>query len=384
MRRVVTVLIILQVMSSLYIWTPSMGAPPENSARAAVLMEVESGRVLYEKNPHEKLPMASTTKIMTAILAIENTHPSDVVKISPQASGIEGSSLYLVAGEELTMEQLLYGLMLRSGNDAATAIAEHIAGSVEDFAMMMNKKARELGAMNTNFMNPHGLHHEQHYTTAYDLALISAYAMKNSTFREIVSTRYHRIPWQDQPWDRVLMNKNALLWDYKGANGIKTGYTKAARRCLASAALRDGMQLVAVVLNCQPWFEDSAAILDYGFREYQMTPLFSQGERVGSIPVKNGFKKEVELIVKDDISVPLTDEEREQVSITLKHPESLRAPVTANTRVGTINISLGNNFTLSKDIYTASNVKENSFTSNLQRIIRQWMSNTWDILFPSP
>ena len=379
MRRVVTVLIILQVMSSLYIWTPSMGAPPENSARAAVLMDGIC-RVLYEKNPHRS---CHGNHQDDAILVIENTHPSDVVKISPQASGIEGSSLYLVAGEELTMEQLLYGLMLRSGNDAATAIAEHIAGSVEDFAMMMNKKARELGAMNTNFMNPHGLHHEQHYTTAYDLALISAYAMKNSTFREIVSTRYHRIPWQDQPWDRVLMNKNALLWDYKGANGIKTGYTKAARRCLASAALRDGMQLVAVVLNCQPWFEDSAAILDYGFREYQMTPLFSQGERVGSIPVKNGFKKEVELIVKDDISVPLTDEEREQVSITLKHPESLRAPVTANTRVGTINISLGNNFTLSKDIYTASNVKENSFTSNLHRIIRQWMSNTWDSLFPS-
>jgi D-alanyl-D-alanine carboxypeptidase (penicillin-binding protein 5/6) len=384
MRRIVTALIMLQVMSSLYIWTPSLGASPENSARAAVLMEAETGRVLYEKNPHEKLPMASTTKIMTAILAIENTHPSDLVKISPQASGIEGSSLYLAAGEELTMEQLLYGLMLRSGNDAATAIAEHIAGSEEDFARMMNGKARDIGAMNTNFMNPHGLHHDQHYTTAYDLALISAYAMKNSTFREIVSTKYHRIPWQDQPWDRVLMNKNALLWDYEGANGIKTGYTKAARRCLASAALRDGMQLVAVVLNCQPWFEDSAAILDYGFREYQMTPLFSREERVGTIPVKNGFTKEVELVIKDDISLPLTEQEQQDLSITLNHPEYLRAPVAANTRVGTIDLTLGDNFTISKDIFTASDVRENSFPSNLRNIIRQWMDNSWDSLFPSP
>ena len=183
--------------------------------------------------------MASTTKIMTAILAIENTHPSDVVKISPKASGIEGSSLYLVAGEELTMEQLLYGLMLRSGNDAATAIAEHIAGSVEDFAMMMNKKARELGAMNTNFMNP-GLHHEQHYTTAYDLGLISAYAYENSTFREIVSTRYHRIPWQDQPWDRVLMNKNALLWDYRRKRHKDRVYQGRQKMpCLGSPAGRN-------------------------------------------------------------------------------------------------------------------------------------------------
>ncbi len=381
MKKVVLAFTILFMLT---LFTPALALaadPPENSAAAAVLMEVETGRVLYEKNPHKKMPMASTTKIMTAILALENSHLSDVVTVSPSASGIEGSSLYLAAGEQLTMEQLLYGLMLRSGNDAATAIAEHLADSVDEFAEMMNRKAREIGAMNTNFMNPHGLHHEQHYTTAYDLALISAYAMKNTTFREIVSTKYHKIPWEGQPWDRVLMNKNALLWNYEGANGIKTGYTRASGRCLASAALRNDMQLVAVVLNCQPWFDDSTAILNYGFVNYEMKKLFEKGEVVGEIPVKNGFEKEVELVVEDDIYLPLAEGDMENLSISIRHPETLKAPIMAGTRVGSLDIVLGDQIKISKDVYTASSIKENTFPSNLRNILRQWMINTWDNLF---
>ena len=373
MKRI-TISILLLALLILSLPISSWAAPPENSARSAVLMEVESGRVLYEKNAHEKLPMASTTKIMTAILALENSQLSDIVTVSPKASGIEGSSLYLEAGEKLTMEHLLYGLMLRSGNDAAHAIAEHIGETVEDFASMMNKKAVEIGAKNTHFVNPHGLHHGDHYTTAYDLALISSYAMKNPTFREIVSTQYYRIPWEGQPWDRVIMNKNALLWNYEGANGIKTGYTKASRRCLASAALRNDMQLVAVVLDCQPWFDDSAAILDYGFSNYKMTKIFEKGEIVGQIPVKKGFEKTVDLMLMDDVSIPLAEGELEKIQISLKHPEFLKAPVTAGTRVGSLEIILEDT-KISRDIYTASNVKENTFPSNLKNIIRQWVAN---------
>lgn len=380
MKKLIAIMAII-----LSLLTPGMsslcqGVPPENSARGAVLMEVETRRVIYEKNPHQKMPMASTTKIMTAILALENSHPSDVVTVSPNASGVEGSSLYLSVGEKLTMEQLLYGLMLRSGNDAATAIAEHLGKSIDGFAAMMNKKAREIGAMNTNFMNPHGLHHEEHYTTAYDLALISAYAMENTAFRQIASTKYYKIPWEGQPWDRVLMNKNALLWEYEGANGIKTGYTKAARRCLAAAAQRNDMQLVAVVLDCQPWFDDSAAILDYGFANYEKKKLFSKGEIVGKMPVKEGFAKEVELVLEDDISIPLAPGEEEKLHITLRHREALKAPVRAGTRVGNIEISLGEKFKVSKDVFTATTVKENTFPSNLRDIIKQWMVNTWDNL----
>ena len=188
-----------------------LSAPPSTAARAAVVMEASSRRVLYAKNPHMKLPMASTTKIMTAILAIEMGNLEDVVTVSPKAMGVEGSSIYLAKGERLTLEQLLYGLMLRSGNDAAVAIAEHIGGSVENFVRLMNRKAVQIGARNTNFVNPHGLHDDMHYTTAYDLALISAYAMQNPVFRTIVSTKYKKIPWEGRSYDRVLQNKNALL-----------------------------------------------------------------------------------------------------------------------------------------------------------------------------
>ena len=379
MKKFTISIAVLFALLTIYLPIPSLGAPPENSARAAVLMEVETGRVLYEKNAYEKLPMASTTKIMTAILALENSHSSDIVTVSPRASGIEGSSIYLAEGEKLTMEQLLYGLMLRSGNDAAFAIAEHLGKTVEGFSEMMNKKAREIGAMNTNFTNPHGLHHEEHYTTAYDLALISAYAMKNSSFREIVSTQYYKIPWEGQPWDRVVKNKNALLWDYEGANGIKTGYTKAARRCLASAALRNDMQLVAVVLDCQPWFDDSTSLLNYGFSNYEMKKLFTKEEILGEIPVKNGFDKTIELMLKDDIFIPLSEGELDKLQIVLKHPEVLRAPIMAGTRVGSMEITL-EDLKISKDIYTASNVKENTFPSNLRNIIKQWMANTWENL----
>ncbi|NLJ41092.1 MAG: D-alanyl-D-alanine carboxypeptidase [Clostridiales bacterium] len=379
MKKLKISLIVLLALSFL-MPSISLGAPPDNSATAAVLMEVETGRVLYEKNPHDKMPMASTTKIMTTIIALENSHPSDIVTVAPEASGVEGSSLYLAPGEKLTMEQLLYGLMLRSGNDSAMAIAMHLGKSQEGFAQMMNKKAKEIGARNTNFMNPHGLHHDEHYTTAYDLALISAYAMKNSTFREIVSTKYYKIPWEGHPWDRVLMNKNALLWDFEGANGIKTGYTKASGRCLASASKREDMQLVAIVLRCQPWFEDSAAMLEYGFENFHMEELFSQGEQVAEATVKRGFKKKVGLILEDDITLPLSQGELRNITIALDHPESITAPIVAGTRVGSIEISLGDKLSISKDIFTAADIKENTIVSNLKTLLRQWMINSWSTL----
>ena len=382
MKKYSPVIAILLILNMSCLPTISLAEPPENSARAAVLMEVETGRVLYEKNPHEKLPMASTTKIMTAILALENSQLSDIVTVSSNASGVEGSSLYLAVGERLTMEQLLYGLMLRSGNDAAVAIAEHVGKSQEGFADMMNKKAREIGAINTHFMNPHGLHHENHYTTAYDLALLSTYAMGNSSFREIVSTKYYKIPWQGQPWDRVLMNKNALLWNYEGAEGIKTGYTKAARRCLATAAVRNDMELVAVVLDCQPWFDDSATILNYGFSHYEMKKIFTRDESLGEIPVKNGFDKKVDIILKDDITLPLAEGELDRLGIVLKHPEILEAPIRAGSRVGSIEILLDDELIISKDLYTASNIKENTFPANFRNLIRQWIANLGQELTP--
>jgi len=193
------------------------------SAKSAVLIDGASGRVLYEHNAYEKLPMASTTKIMTGLLACESGKLEKTVKASPFASGTEGSSLWLKIGEKLTLEELTYGLMLKSGNDAAVAIAEYLGGSIDAFALLMNKRAREIGAVNTNFVNPHGLDAEGHYTTAYDLALIARKAMKNDTFRKIVSTKTYSIPMEGEKWDRALKNHNKLLWRYEGCIGIKTG-----------------------------------------------------------------------------------------------------------------------------------------------------------------
>ena len=193
------------------------------SSKSAVLIDSNGGRVLYEHNSYEKLSMASTTKIMTGLLACESGKLDKTVKVSPFASGTEGSSLWLKIGEKQTLENLTYGLMLKSGNDAAVAIAEYLGGSVDAFALLMNKRAKEIGAVNTNFKNPHGLDTEEHYTTAYDLALIAREAMKNKKFREIVSTKTYSIPMDGEKWDRVLKNHNKLLWRYDGCNGVKTG-----------------------------------------------------------------------------------------------------------------------------------------------------------------
>lgn len=349
------------------------GVFPSTAARAAVVMEVSSKRVLYAKNPHMKLPMASTTKIMTAILAIEMGNLDDVVVVSPRAEGVEGSSLYLAKGERLTLEQLLYGLMLRSGNDAAVAIAEHIGGSVENFVKLMNRKAVQIGAKNTNFVNPHGLHDDMHYTTAYDLALISAYAMQNPVFRTIVSTKYKKIPWEGRSYDRVLQNKNALLWSYEGANGIKTGYTKVSRRCLASAALRNGMQLVCVVLDCQPWFDDSAALLDYGFSNFKPYTVISKEQVMGYIPVKDGYEVQVAAICREEIVLPVKEGEEKGILVEVKLPNYLKAPVKAGTNVGYVKVTLGDEVSIKKDLYTATNIKENTIRSNLKRIIDRWL-----------
>ncbi len=218
---------------------PSASAVPQDlelDGAAAVLMEQGTNRVLYAQNENEKLAPASTTKVMTCILAIENGDLDKVVTVSKNASGVEGSSIWLSQGEHITLGDLLYGLMLSSGNDAAVAIAEEIGGSVDGFVEMMNNKAKEIGALNTNFANPNGLPDDNHYTTAYDLALICSYAMQNETFRTIVSTEYKEISWEGHEYLRVLKNKNKLLWQYDGCTGIKTGYTKSAGKCLTSAA----------------------------------------------------------------------------------------------------------------------------------------------------
>ena len=231
------------------------------SAKAMAVIEASTGRLLYEKSKDLKLPMASTTKICTAITVIENCDNIEkTVTVPDKAVGVEGSSIYLQKSEKVKIIDLLYGLMLQSGNDCAEALAITVGGSIEHFAAMMNETAAKAGATNSNFVTPHGLHDDNHYTTAYDLALISAYAFKNPVFEQIVSTKKHIMPWEGRNYPRVIVNKNKILSTYEGGDGVKTGFTKKAGRCLVSSATRDGMRIIAVVLNCGPMFEDCASL----------------------------------------------------------------------------------------------------------------------------
>ena len=344
------------------------------TAKSAVLLEASTGRVLYQQNAYEKMPMASTTKIMTALVALENGRLDDTVVVSPNASGIEGSSIWLSAGEKMSLSDMLFGLMLASGNDAALAIAEHIGGTVDDFVDMMNRKAMEIGAYNTNFVNPNGLPADNHYTTAYDLALISAYAMQNKAFCQIVETQYKTLPWEGHEWDRVVKNKNKILWNYEGGNGIKTGFTEAAGRCLAAAAQRDNMQLVSVVLSAPDMFNDCMMLLDFGFDNYQNSLIVKAGELIDEVEVTQGMEKSFTVYTMEDVYYPLTTEENEQLKKNVYVVQSLNAPVVKGQPVGHVDLWLGENKIGVIALSAPRSIGENSYSYNLKKLLDLWMN----------
>ena len=271
-ERIVIVSIFLILLFIFYATVVFSAGDISVSARSAALYDPASKCFLYTKNADTRLPMASTTKIMTALVAIENADLDKSVSISDDAIGTEGSSLYLKRGESMTMRELLMGLMLRSANDAAAAIAYEISGSIEAFAEKMNEKAYQIGALNTNFTNPHGLDDSSHYTTAKDLAIIAAEALRNETFLNIVSTKKYIIKNSDGE-ARLLTNHNKLLNLYDGAIGVKTGFTKKSGRCLVGAAERDGTRLISVTINAPDDWNDHKALFDYGFLKLKSVPL---------------------------------------------------------------------------------------------------------------
>ncbi len=255
---------------------------PTSGAQACALIDANSGQLLFSKNENQRLPMASTTKIMTAIIALENCDVDEIVTVPAQAQGVEGSSIYLLSGEELTLSELLYGLLLESGNDSATAIAIYVGGDEGSFCELMNRKAEELGLSNTHFENPHGLTAEEHYTTAYELAMLSAYAMKNETFRKIVSTEKYVIPERENCRARYFSNHNRLLRNLDICDGIKTGYTLAAGRCLVTSASLGESRFVAVTLNDRRDWEDHKEMLTFAAENFESIKLAEKDELVFS------------------------------------------------------------------------------------------------------
>lgn len=303
------------------------------SAQKAILLDAQTGRVLYEKSADSRSLIASTTKIMTALLICEQCNALDRMKIPKEAVGIEGSSMYLQEGEVLSLQELLYGLMLRSGNDAAVALAIYCAGTVEGFAEMMNDKARQLGLTGTHFENPHGLDSPGHYSTARDLATLTAYAMKNPIFLQTVSTKTVRVG------NRTMQNHNKLLWRVEGADGVKTGYTKAAGRILVSSAARDGRRLICVTINDGNDWVDHANLLDKGFSEYKAEQLIQGGECLGYATVFSGKEEKVSLLAAEDFSYALASQE--ETEIVLSGPGFAYAPVIKGKEAGYAYVCIG-------------------------------------------
>ncbi len=348
-------LIVLSILTIFSAFSVTGFASASNSS-SEIVIELNSNRVLFENNAREKKYMASTTKILTALCVIENSNLDDKVTITKKTIGIEGSSIYLEEGEILTVRELLYGLMLRSGNDCAETLACYCSGTIEEFALLMNQTANKIGALDSNFVNPHGLHNDNHYTTAYDLALISSYAMKNQDFREIVQTKVIDISFSTRDYNRRLVNKNKMLKEFEGSTGIKTGYTKKAGRCLVSSCYRDGMELICVVLNCPPMFERSKNLLTQCFNYYSNYKIIESDHIFDFIDIENSDKK-VGVICLNDVTLPLTKEEKNNLKIVCDYPKKLSLPIKKGENIGLIKIYIENNLLFEEKIYTIVDVK---------------------------
>lgn len=308
---------------------------PAVSAASAVLMDGETGRILYANNENEPRAIASITKLMTALVAAEWAQGdlSRTVTIRQEWTGIEGTSLYLRAGEKLTLETLLYGLLLHSGNDAAVALAASCAGDVETFVGWMNQRAQDLGMTNTHFSDPNGLGDENHYSTALDMARLGAACLQNPTVAKITATRSITLE------GRSFTNHNKLLWLYPGCTGMKTGYTRQAGRTLVSSAEKDGQTLICVTLNDRNDWTDHQALLDYGFETFPRQVLAEEGETFRQVPVEGSLLHQVPAVARGEVAWPLREGETVRTEIDL--PASVQAPVTQGEIAGTVTFYVG-------------------------------------------
>lgn len=330
---------------------------PEISARTAIVMDLNSGMVLYEKNSQDKVFPASTTKILTALLAIEQGDLNDVVTISKTASGVEGSSIYLEVGEKIPLKDLIYGLMLRSGNDAAIAIAEKIAGSKESFIEKMNERAKEIGAEHTHFMNPNGLHDDEHYTTAYDMALLARQAMLNPAFKEVAASKSWTADRGDGKFN-VFYNKNKVVHQYEGGTGVKIGYTKTAGRTLVASSKRGEMELICVVMDAPNWFEDSYRLMDAVYDTYEEVQIAQKQQRLKTIPVEGGTKDYAYIGTKEDVLCPVAKENgKAEISIQYLLGFQSQAPVKRWQEAGTLNVYVNGAYVHSVPLYFLEDVE---------------------------
>ncbi|NMB45541.1 MAG: D-alanyl-D-alanine carboxypeptidase [Firmicutes bacterium] len=341
------------------------------SASAAIVMDQQTGQVLWAKNPDWQRPIASLTKIMTAILVLELNDLDESVAISREAARTPGSSMYLRMGVDYRVRDLLHGLMLLSGNDAAVALAEHSCGSVDQFVAFMNKKAVLLGASLTSFTNPHGLPDTEHYSTAYDMAVLTRHALDISEFASLVASNKAVIPDPLEAAHRPIYNKNRLLWEFEGADGVKTGYTLAAGRCLAASATRHGRQVIVIVLDAPRLWEDAAALLTYGLEEFENMMLAKKGQILGSVHIEGGLSDTVTVVGARDVWLTVPKQQRDAIQVDYAVPTIIGAPVMQWSPLGNLRVQFDHQVVAETPLLAGESIAVRSWMGRLQYLVRR-------------
>lgn len=359
MKKITAVLIVFLIAFNIGIKTNAL------SAKAAVVINGDTGEILFSKNADSRLPMASTTKIMTALLLCENADLNETIVTTKEMVTVEGSSMGLQVGDTVSYHDLLYGMMLASGNDAANTTAIAISGSTQKFVELMNKKALELGLKDTHFETPSGLDGKEHYTTAYELALIAKYALCNEAFAEAASSKSATLCYGNPPYRRTLTNHNRLLKSYDDVVGVKTGFTKKSGRCLVTASRKDGKFVIAATLNDPNDWADHRALLDLGLASLQTVDV-SPDQNNFKIPVQNGVKKDIEIEISSKrFSVKDTENLKAEISL----PDFVYAPINKGEIIGKVYYYSSNDLILSEDItspVTVKQTKENKYSKILE------------------
>lgn len=366
---------------------------PNINSRSAIIYNRTSGDILFGKNENEKRKMASTTKIMTAIVVIENSNLDDIVTVSSKAAGTGGSRLGLHKDDKISVRDLLYGLLLCSGNDAAVALAEHVGGDVCGFATLMNNKCNFLDLTSTHFVTPHGLDDANHYTTAYELAIITNYALKNETFYNYVGTKNYTVSINGK--SKNLSNTNELLGNLNGVYGVKTGFTNGANRCLVTAVKRDNMDLICIVLGCDTKKDrtrDSIQLIEYAFKNFEMVnireKIITEFENwklcnSSSFTVKKGISNDVDVILNDlpfDF-LPVNCNHLNDISIYIYCKTTFDAPLPANTAIGYLTVSVHNKNVLSLDIYNSNEIQKKNWRNFCNDILKNYTLQLESLLY---
>ncbi len=361
MKKILACLCLCLMLPLNVLFAVTEPSEPKITSTAAILMEQDTKRVLYGKNHRSKVKIASTTKILTAIVAIENKDLEDIVIISKKAAGTGGSTVGLKAGSEVSLKSLMYGMLLKSGNDCAVAIAEYVGGDVENFAKMMNKKAYEIGAKDTYCTNPHGLDSDKNYSTAYDLALITSYAKTNETLSKMLGTESITVPWGTS--SKYLSNTNRLLFTYEYCDGGKTGFTNGANRCLVATAKKEDLKVIAVILGAVTTdirFSETKELLKYGIDNYKMADVSDTINWYIDIPVYKGDIYSYVRKFNFNQKIPLKAGELEQIYISQSIVPSLNAPVSRGSYLGILELYIGEELLYTNNIYLEQDIKKNT------------------------